>query len=55
MSCEDFLTKIIIPLVACFFGGSIAIKKYKSNKKHKMNNKKTIFSNHGDVINGNKK
>lgn len=58
MSCKDILTEIIIPLISGFFSGSrgdAVIKKHSSTRKHKMNNKKTIFDNNGDVVNGNKK
>ena len=57
MSSKEILTEIIIPLIAGFFGGSIGnivIKKHKLTRKHKMNNKKTVFNNDGDVINGDK-
>lgn len=58
MNSKDILTEIIIPLIAGFLGGTmgdVVIKKHRSTQKHKMNNKKTIFDNNGDVVNGNKK
>lgn len=57
MSSKEILTEIIIPLIAGFFGGSIGnimIEKHKLTRKHKMNNKKTVFNNNGDVVNGDK-
>lgn len=57
MSGKDILTEIIVPLVAGFLGGSIGnivIEKYKLTRNHKMNNKKVIFENNGDIVNGDK-
>lgn len=58
MNGKEVLTEIIIPLIAGFFGGSIgniAIEKCRLIKKSKMINKKNIFNNNGDIVNGNKK
>lgn len=58
MTWQEVITQIIIPLISGFIGGSIGnvvIEKRKIRKINKMNNKKAVFNNNGDVVNGNKR
>ena len=58
MTWQEVLTQIIIPLIAGFAGGSfsnVIIKKIKTIKINKMSNNKSIFSNSGVVVNGDKR
>ena len=64
MSLKDILVDIVVPLIAGFIGGSIGsvvIIKYKYNSiesikidKRKVNTKKALYQNVGEVNNGDK-
>ena len=64
MSLKDVLVDIVVPLIAGFFGGcigSVVIIKYKYSSiesikidKRKVNNKKALYQNVGEVNNGDK-
>ena len=62
MNIQEFVLNLIISLVSGFIGGNFCfyIKNKKNNKvnkvkqKYKMRDNNTIYSNNGDVNNGNK-
>lgn len=62
MNIQEFILNLIISFVSGFIGGNFCfyIKNKKINKvkkvkqKYKMRDNNTIYSNNGDVNNGNK-